>query len=119
MKASDIAFKAAELVDGEREHDHGDKIANHDKIAAVWNGILYAAGKPPAWPLDGHDVTCLMEGLKIARRFSGRFDPDDYIDAAGYAACAGEIAGAAQSRTDLLSTIKLFATPDRQARRKK
>jgi Domain of unknown function (DUF6378) len=107
MKASDIASKGAELVGGERAHVHGDKIVNHDKIAAVWNGILHAAGKPPMVPLDGHDVTCLMEGLKIARRFLGRFNPEDYIDAAGYAACAGEIAAAAQARTDL-PTIELF-----------
>ncbi len=98
MKAADIAFKAADLVGGERAHVHGDKVINHDKIAAVWNGILFAAGKVPAVPLDGHDVACMMEGLKIARRYLGRFNPDDYVDGAGYAACAGEIAAAAEDK---------------------
>jgi hypothetical protein len=92
MKANEIASKAAELVGGDREKTHGDKTANHNKIAAVWNGILVAAGKDPKQPLNAHDVANLMEGLKIARRYSGSFNADDYIDGAGYAAVAGEIA---------------------------
>ena len=32
-----------------------------------------------------------MEGLKIARRYSGGFNADDYLDGAGYAACAYEV----------------------------
>jgi hypothetical protein len=37
-------------------------------------------------------VANLMEGLKIARRYTGKFNADDYIDGCGYSACAGEIA---------------------------
>lgn len=103
MKAADIASKAAELVGGERAHVHGDKVINHDKIAAMWNGVLSAAGKVPAVPLDGHDVANMMEALKIARRYLGRFNPDDYVDGAGYAACAGEIAAAAEARLERAS----------------
>jgi hypothetical protein len=32
-----------------------------------------------------------MESMKIARRYTGAFNVDDYIDGAGYAACAGEV----------------------------
>lgn len=92
MKAQQIAETAAKLVAGDRENSHGDKLLNHIKIAAVWNGILMAAGKTPAAPLDAHDVANLMEGLKIARRYAGSFNADDYVDGAGYASCAGEIA---------------------------
>lgn len=99
MKAADIAAKAAELVGGDRAKTHGGKLANHACIAAVWNGILQAAGKLPATPLNALDVANLMEGLKIARRYTGAFNPDDYIDGAGYAAVAGEIA-AEQQRID-------------------
>jgi hypothetical protein len=35
-----------------------------------------------------------MELFKIARRHSGSYNADDYVDAAGYAGCAGEIAAA-------------------------
>ena len=92
MKASEIAGKAAELVGGDRARTHGNKFQNHAKIADVWNGILAAAGKPAKEPLNAHDIANMMEGLKIARRYCGAFNSDDYIDGAGYAAVAGEIA---------------------------
>lgn len=98
MKAAEIASRAAELVGGDRANQHGDKTANHEAIAAIWNGILYAAGKQSRVPLDAHDVANLMEGLKIARRYTGTFNPDDYIDGAGYSAVAGEIMAVQQSR---------------------
>jgi hypothetical protein len=92
MKAKEIALTAAELVGGDRAKSHGDKLLNHEKIASVWNGILMAAGKGPMVPLNAHDVANMMEGLKIARRYCGAFNADDYIDGAGYSAVAGEIA---------------------------
>lgn len=92
-KASDIATKAAELVGGDRAASHGDKYLNHWNIAQVWNGILRAAGKLNGEPLDAHDVANMMEGMKIARRYTGAFNVDDYIDGAGYAAVAGEVKG--------------------------
>jgi hypothetical protein len=92
MNAGEIAAKAASLVGGDRAQTHGDKVQNHANIAAVWNGILFAAGKPTVKPLDALDVANLMEGLKIARRYSGSFNVDDYVDGCGYSACAGEIA---------------------------
>jgi hypothetical protein len=94
MKAKEIATKAAELVGGGRADTHGDLFWNHQNIAHVWNGILTAAGKEPTGGqrLDALDVANLMEGLKIARRYTGALNLDDYVDGAGYAACAGEIA---------------------------
>ena len=91
MKATEIAGKAAELVGGDRAAQHGDKVENFTKIAAIWNGALSAAGILTSRPLDAHDVCNLMEAMKIARRYTGHFNPDDYIDGAGYSACAGEV----------------------------
>jgi hypothetical protein len=91
MKASEIASRAAQLVSGDRNASHGDMVACHSAIAAVWNGILEAAGKAPDSPLDAHDVASRMEGMKIARRYHGAFNIDDYVDSAGYAAVAGQI----------------------------
>ena len=34
----------------------------------------------------------MMELLKIARRLTGTFNLDDYVDSVGYAAIAGELA---------------------------
>jgi hypothetical protein len=92
MKATKIAEKAAEIIGNGRAELHGDVLLNHSKIASVWNGILMAANKGPLIPLDAHDVANMMEGLKIARRYCGAFNPDDYVDGCGYSACAGEIA---------------------------
>lgn len=108
MKAKDIAAKAAELVGGDRERQHGATLENHAKIAAVWNGILKAAGKHVE--VDAHLVACMMEGLKIARRFSGSLNEDDYTDAAGYAAVAGEIA-AEQERINKSRSMQSIWTP--------
>jgi hypothetical protein len=91
VRATDIATKAAELVGGDRDRQHGNKLDNFKRIAAVWNGILAAAGITTSRPLDAHDVANILEGMKIARRYSGTFNEDDYVDGAGYSACAGEI----------------------------
>lgn len=88
--AAELLSMAASAVGGDRARTHGDPLENHRRIADVWNGILMAAGKLSA-PLDAHDAATLMEGLKIARRYSGVVNADDYVDAAGYAGLAGEI----------------------------
>lgn len=90
MKAHTIATKAATLVGGDRKAAYGDATEGMERIAATWNGILIAAGATPARPLDGHDVANLMEGLKIARRYTGPYRADNYTDGAGWAAVAGE-----------------------------
>ena len=43
--------------------------------------------------LEAEDVAIMMILLKIARIQTGTFKPDNYIDIAGYAACAAEVAG--------------------------
>ena len=90
--AADLLDAAVAIV-GEREGQHGSKSANHAAIAAVWNGILEARAinGHDGLALKGSDVANLMEGLKIARRYSGGFNADDYLDGAGYAACAYEV----------------------------
>ncbi len=99
VRAVNIAMKAASLVGGDRNDQHGEMYQNHQNIAHVWNGILEAAGKLGGRALDAYDVANLMEGLKIARRYSGKFNIEDHVDAAGYAAVAGQI-GAGLPETD-------------------
>jgi hypothetical protein len=91
VKAADVIRHAADLVSGDRAAQNGDATLNLQNIAAVWNGILTAAGVLTSRPLDAHDVANLMEGFKIARRYSGAFNSDDYADAAGYAGLAAEV----------------------------
>ena len=99
MKASDICAKAAELVGGERGRQHGTKERNFESIAALWNGYMMIRPKDDqglAHPFSAADVGHMMVLLKIARTQHGAHNLDDYIDMAGYAGCAGEIAEGAQ-----------------------
>lgn len=88
MNAADICAKAAEIVAGDREATHGQKVSNHENIADMWNAYL---GDQLVHPIDPHQVAMMMACLKIARTKLGAFNPDDYIDLAGYAGCAAEI----------------------------
>lgn len=94
--AADFCTEAARLVGGPRAATHGDKLANFANIAELWNGYWRVKCRVNderlSTPFTLHDVGCMMELFKIARRFSGSFNADDYTDAAGYAGCAGEIA---------------------------
>lgn len=94
--ASSICTEAARLVGGNRAVAHGDPAINFRNTAHLWNGFLAVKRQRDGAdaPLNAHDVGCLLELLKIARRYCGSFNIDDYVDAAGYAGCAGEIAAA-------------------------
>jgi hypothetical protein len=90
MKAHDIAGRASDLVGGERDRQHGSKVANFENIATLWQAYLDLVGDRR---LEGQDVAQMMVMLKIARTFTGEHNDDDFVDECGYAACAGEIAG--------------------------
>jgi hypothetical protein len=96
--AASICADAATLVGGDRQVTHGDKTINFQNTADAWNAILRAKSRQFGWPppggitLDALDVANMLEAFKIARRYSGSHNIDDYVDGAGYAGCAGEIA---------------------------
>ena len=99
LTAHDLCSEAARLVGGLRKTQHGDKLTNFACVADLWNGYWRAKcrtepNQPIVTPFTPLDVANMMELLKVARRFTGTFNADDYIDAAGYAGCAGEVAGA-------------------------
>jgi hypothetical protein len=91
MDATSIIKRAGELVSGEREVTHGDKFKNFQNICDLWNAYLRLRRDPSA-PLTPLDYADMMELQKIARGQSGCVNEDDYVDRAGYAGCAGEIA---------------------------
>jgi hypothetical protein len=93
MKADEICARAARLVGGEREQQHGPKLQNHSNIAVLWDAYFdMRTANDPAGEITAHDVALMMVLLKIARTMSGEFNADDYIDMAGYAGVAAEIA---------------------------
>jgi len=98
--AAEICADAVALVGGDRQVTHGDKTINFQNTADIWNAIIRAKSRRSGWPmtpndavwLDALDVANMLEAFKIARRYSGSHNIDDYVDGAGYAGCAGEIA---------------------------
>jgi hypothetical protein len=82
-----VLERATTLVTGDRAVQHGDMRQTHQTIADLWNTYL---GQRTVIDLMPHDVAIMMVLLKVARARSGRFNPDDYIDMAGYAAIALE-----------------------------
>lgn len=85
MKRSEILQTAEKYVMGDREQQYGTPEDNFKTIADFWNtylGINF---------INSHDVPIMMCLLKVARIASGQMKDDNYIDLAGYAACAGEI----------------------------
>jgi hypothetical protein len=92
--AATICLEAARLVEGPRQVTHGDKVLHFKNIALAWNGILEMRilRDGTHTPLTALDVTNMLEAMKVARRYCGKHNIDDYVDGAGYAACAGELA---------------------------
>lgn len=92
--AHDVLLAATDIVGGARQAQHGDKYDNHHMIATLWNGYLHnhEQSDAPRKALQASDVANMMELLKIARRQTGGFNGDDYVDGAGYAGVAFECA---------------------------
>lgn len=88
-----VCIEAARLVGGPRQATHGNKTVNFANICTLWNAWLDIRCRTDDgfFGFKAGDVAELMELFKIARRHSGSFNPDDYIDAAGYAGCAAQI----------------------------
>ena len=96
MNTTEILKKTEKLVSESRHDKHGDKVINHENISRLWTSYLQNKFKLNLVLLP-EDVACLMTLLKLARTQAGKFNLDDYIDACGYAAIAGEMANKRQS----------------------
>lgn len=80
----DILETASLAVSVDRQNSYGDAKSNFYKIAQLWSAYLGAK-------IDEEDVAHMMTLLKIARTLQGSYTKDNYVDAAGYEAIAGEI----------------------------
>ena len=101
MNTTDILKKAEKLVSTDRAKAYGDKIVNHENIARLWSAYLQNKTKLNI-VLTPEDVAQLMTLLKIARTQGGEFKEDNFIDAVGYQAIAGEIGS---KRSELSSSL--------------
>jgi len=88
--ASAILTHAAEIVAGSRNSTHGNKERSFQVIADMWN--LYLGSRTIPGEITSVNVAQMMELLKIARSIVGLPTEDHFIDSAGYAAIAGQLA---------------------------
>ena len=98
MKRDEILEVARVCVCGEREQDYGTPENNFETIGLLWGVYLRAAHPELAKVMavnhiTAKDVAAMMGLLKVARIATGN-KADNFVDLAGYAACAGEIATA-------------------------
>ena len=91
MNREEILNGAKDCVCVDRENTYGKPEDNFATIANLWSKYLFAKGVL-AELIDSDDVAVMMALLKIARIATGKPKADNFIDLAGYAACAGEIA---------------------------
>lgn len=85
-KREECLRTACEIVNGERQESYGDAEDNFQTIATLWETYLKATGC--AVLIDSKDVAMMMILLKVARASVPGIHLDNYIDIAGYAACA-------------------------------
>ncbi len=85
MTRKEILDAAEKCVNGQRQEDYGTPEDNFSIIGQLWPAYL-------GYPVNAQDVAVMMCLFKIGRLASGRGTADTFIDLAGYAACAGEIA---------------------------
>lgn len=81
--------EAARLINSDRDAQYGPPTANFARIATIINVVLERKLKID---VDAEDVAMMMVAVKVARYASGSgFQPDTWVDIAGYAACGFEV----------------------------
>ena len=92
MKRNEILEAARVCVCGEREQDYGSPEDSFSIIGKLWTAYMGIGFTPK-------DVAVMMALLKVARIKNGD-KADSFVDLAGYAACAGEIAANEEALRD-------------------
>lgn len=82
-KRKTILEEAIKCVTRDRNLEYDVPENNFGKISGLWTSYLGV-------PISPKDVALIMVLLKVARAHSSD-KADNYIDIAGYAACAGEV----------------------------
>lgn len=87
MKREQVLLNANEIVNGARQNTYGNPEDCFKIIGDMWGGYL-------GIDITASDVAMLMILLKVARTKGRKDYADNYVDIAGYAACAGELTDA-------------------------
>lgn len=86
MTRDEILDTAKTLINNDRAVTYGDAHKMHEVIAEMWSAILGFSVSPMR-------VALMMAALKLARASENPTHADNWVDAAGYIALAGEMAG--------------------------
>ena len=93
MKRDEILKTAEEIVTKGRNVQYGEPENNFAVIAEYWSTYLSQHNGGRVILMTPMDVAVMMALFKIGRiTTAGEFTADSYVDCAGYAAIAGEIA---------------------------
>lgn len=85
---AEVLRKAEELITGDRNASYGEPTQNFTDIAGMWN-VLLRHKLRDGEAIDPGDTAAMMISLKLVRRIASD-NPDNWIDAAGYAGCGAE-----------------------------
>ncbi len=91
MNRVDLLKQGIELTSGDRNIQYGEPRVNFANVAALWTAYLQSKYDMPA-VITPEDVAWLNVLQKCGRTFLGVPKEDSYIDAAIFAAIAGEVA---------------------------
>ena len=91
MDRREVLARALACVSGRRETDHGKPEDSFGAIADLWNAYLGRRFPEAELHLNSIDVSVMLMLLKVGRIAAGQGCDDNFVDIAGYAACAGEI----------------------------
>lgn len=86
-----ILNEARDIICSDRNKQYGEPEDNFAVIGELWSQYLRRA-KGADIDLNGYDVGMLMALFKIGRLETGAPKRDNFVDLAGYVACAAEIA---------------------------
>ena len=89
----ELLEKAIEVTCNSRQAEYGTPAENLDNTAQLWNAYFAAKQGVELDPtlFSAEDVAWLNTLQKISRATTGQAGDDTYLDAAAYAAIAGEV----------------------------
>ena len=86
MNRAEVLDTAKQYTTKDRKADHGPLENTFTMIADLWSVYLDLE-------IGAADAAMMLALLKIARQRANPNHSDNYVDLAGYAACAGELSG--------------------------
>jgi hypothetical protein len=115
MTRQEILEAAHYIISHDRNSAYGDPEDNFETIQKLWNAYLdrrQSVNVPESnFRITGFDTAIMMALVKIARIAHNPETQDNYVDLAGYAACAGETALSSQGTLEKVQAYSEKANP--------